>query len=174
MIRLLAAPFPVVLFLAPLLVMPAAPIAAIGALGLLLATVSVLMAWRAGVTAAACVFLANYAMAVWTRGAPVGVVGAAGFGLALLGLLQVADLSGYGRRSTVEPAAVRAHLGRWLAVTAGALGAVALAAPLATALATALPSAVAPLLAAGAALGVVATVAALIAQAGKSRRGADR
>ncbi len=169
MIRLLAAPFALVLFLAPLLVMPAPPIAAVGALGLLVAAVGLATGWRAAVTSAACVFLIDYTVAVWARGGGLRMAGAAVVGLALLGLLQAADLAIHARSATVEAAVIRVHLGRWLATGAAALATVALGMAAATALASALSSAIAPLLAAGAALGAVATAAHLIARSGPSR-----
>jgi hypothetical protein len=126
------------------------------------------------VTAAACVFLLDYTVAVWARGGPLRPAGAVVVGLALLGLIQAADLAILARRATVDAAVIRAQLGRWLAVGAGALAAGALGMGAATALASVMSSAVAPLLAAAAALGVVATAARLVARSGPGARDTGR
>jgi hypothetical protein len=170
MIRLAAAPFALILFAAPLAVLPAPALAGAGVIALLLAAAGLAGGWRAPVTAAACVFLVEYTVAVWARGGPLRPAGAVVVGLALLGLIQAADLVILARRATVEAAVIRAQLGRWLAVGAGALAAVALGMAAATALASAISSAMAPLLAAAAALGVVATAARLLARSGPRAR----
>ena len=76
MIRLLAAAFAVVLSAAPVLIMPVPAVAVIALVGLLLATVGVAALWQWPVTAAACVFLADYAASLWVAAGPVNVAGA--------------------------------------------------------------------------------------------------
>src|SRR2546422_5871035 len=127
MIRLLAAAFAVVLSAAPVLIMPVPAVAVIALGGLLLATVGVAAFWRWPVTVAACVFLADYAAALWVAAGPVNVAGAAGFGLALLFMLESGDLARRVRRAAVDGAVIRSHLRRWTGVGAPTLGSAALA-----------------------------------------------
>ena len=174
MIRLLAAAFAVVLSAAPVLIMPEPAVAVIALVGLLLATVGVAAFWRWPVTAAACVFLADYAAALWVAAGPVNVAGAAGFGLALLFMLESVDLARRVRRAAVDGAVIRSHLGRWSGFGAATLGSAALAVALASALATPMPPAIAPLLAAGGALGVITTIAVIITRVTLNRRSAGR
>jgi hypothetical protein len=174
MIRLLAVAFAVVLSAAPVMIMPVQAVAVIALVGLLLVTVGVATFWRWPVTAAACVFLADYATALWATGGPVNIAGAAGFGLALLFMLESGDLARRVRRAAVEGAVIRSHLGRWSGFGAATLAAAALAVTLASALATPMPPAIAPLLAAGGALGVITTIAVMITRVTLTRRSTGR
>jgi len=99
MIRLLAAAFAVVLSAAPVLIMPVPAVAVIALVGLLLATVGVAALWRWPVTAAACVFLADYAASLWVAAGPVNVAGAAGFGRRLSRARSSARISAAGAAS---------------------------------------------------------------------------
>ena len=170
MTRLLAAGFAVALFVVPLLTTPAPAVAAIGSAGLLLAAVAIAAPWRWPATAAACVFLADYAAALWVASGPVNVVGAAGFGLALLLLLEAVDLARRVRGATVDAAVVLSELGRWIGLGVGALAAAGLTMLLASSLATTLPPVVSPLLAAAGALGAIVILAVVIVRGGRSRR----
>jgi hypothetical protein len=67
MIRLAAVLFALVLFVVPLLTAAMPAVAAAGLMGLLLAAVGIAGLWRWPVTAAACVFLTDYAAALWCR-----------------------------------------------------------------------------------------------------------
>ena len=87
MIRLPAAAFAVALFWAPLRAAPIPPVAVAGLVGLLLAAAGIATLRRGWTTAAACVFLTDYAGALWIAGGPPHIGGAAGFGLSLLFLL---------------------------------------------------------------------------------------
>ncbi len=174
MTRLLAAAFAVVLSAAPVLIMPVPAVAVIALGGLLLATVGVAAFWRWPITAAACVFLADYAAALWVAAGPVNVAGAAGFGLALLFMLESVDLARRVRRAAVDGVVIRSHLGRWSGFGAATLASAALAVALASALATPMPPAIAPLLAAGGALGVMTTIAVIFTRVTSSRRSAGR
>lgn len=165
MTRLLAAAAAVALFVLLRLTTPAPVVTGAGLVGLLLAAVAIAALRRWPATAAACVFLAGYAAALWIESRPVNLVPALGFGLALLLLLQAVDLAGRVRGATVDAGVVRAALGRWIGLGAGALVAAMLALALATILAAALPAVAAPLLAAGGALGGVLVLAALIRRA---------
>jgi hypothetical protein len=169
MTRLLAAAFAVVLSAAPVLIMPVPAVSVIALGGLLLATF-----WRWPITAAACVFLADYAAALWVAAGPVNVAGAAGFGLALLFMLESGDLARRVRRAAVDGAVIRSHLGRWSGFGAATLGLTALAVALASALATPMPPAIASLLAAGGALGVITTIAVIITRITLNRGSAGR
>ena len=92
MIRGLAAlPIPVLLGV-PLLAAPSPSVAAIGLVAGTLAAVGILGLWMPPVTAAACLFLIEYAAGLWLSAAPVDPVTAAIFGIALLFLLHTEAL----------------------------------------------------------------------------------
>jgi len=173
MIRLVAAALAIVLFIVPLLMAPEKVVAVIGLAGLLLAAAGIIARWRWPVTGAAGVFLVEYALALWVAevsgsAASGSIVGAAAFGLAILLLLQSADLALRARHAIVDAAVLRAQLGRWIALGVGGLAAVMLAVVLAGALAPALPPAASPFLAAAGALGIVLTVATSVVHAARS------
>jgi hypothetical protein len=165
MIRLAATTFAVVLFVVPLVTAPIPAVAVIGSLGLLLATVGIVALWRWPVTAAACVFLTDYAAALWIAGASVSVVSAAGFGLALLLLLQSVELARCTRHATVDPGVVRSQIVAWTGFAAGTLGTAMLVMTLAGAVAAAIPFTAAPFVAAAAAVGVALAGAAALTRA---------
>ena len=173
MIRLPAVVFAVVLFVVPLLTAPIRAVAVIGLIGLLLAAVGIAAFWRWPVTAAACVFLIDYATALWVAGASVSVVGAAGFGLSLLFLFQSMELARCVRHATVDTGVVRSQIVRWMGFGAATLAAAMLVMALAGPVAAAVPFATAPFAAAAAALGVVLALAAAMRNTtrGASRRG---
>jgi hypothetical protein len=165
MMRLLAAASAVALFVLLRLTTPAPAVTVAGLVGLLLTAAAIAALWPWLATAAACVFLAGYAAALWIEGAPVNVVPALGFGLALLLLLEAVDLAGRGHGATVDAGVVRSALGRWIGLGAGVLVAAMPAMALATLLAPALPAVASPLLAAAGALGSVLVLAALLRRA---------
>ena len=171
MIQVAAAAAAVVLFLLPLRLALVPVIAFPAALALLLATAGIVLRWRWPVTAAGCIFVVDYAGALWAAGASVSVVGATGFGLALLFLLQSADLSRVARDALVDTRVVRSQLIGWLIFGATALASAAVVIVLARGMAGAIPFTAAPLLAAASALGVVLALAsALTRAAGPGRR----
>jgi hypothetical protein len=175
MSRLPATAFALVLFVVPLLTMPVPAVAVTGLVGSLLAAVAIGALWRRLATAAACVFLADYAAALWMARGPVNVAGAAGFGLALLLLLEAVDLAGRIRGAAVDAPVVRSHLGPWIGLGVGAFAAAALAMALASSLATTLPPVVSPLLAVAGALGTALILAVVIRRSGKTAKiGEDR
>jgi hypothetical protein len=155
MIRLPIAAAAAVLFVVPLLAAAIPPVVVTGLIAVLLATLGIATLWRWPMTAAACVFLTDYATALWVAGAPVSVVGAVGFGLVLLLLLQSAELARCTRHAVVDAGVVRSQVIGWMAFAAATLGAAALVMGLADAAATAVPFTAAPVLAAAGALGVV-------------------
>jgi hypothetical protein len=162
MMRLLAALLAAVLFLAPLSIAPGAGVAGIALIGLALAATAViaLRSWLA--TAAACVFLTGYALALGAAAGPVNVPGAVGFGLALCLLLQSVELARRGRHAAVDPAVVRSQIGGWLGLGGVGLAVAVLALELAGVLAAGVPLAATPFLAAAGALGVVLALAAVM------------
>ena len=174
MSSLLAIAFAVILFVIPLLTTPAPPMAATGLVGLLLAAVAIVTLWRWMATAAACVFLADYAAALWIGGAPLNVVSAAGFGLGVLLMLQSVDLACRVRGATVHAGVVLLEIGGWFGLGAGVLVAAVLALALASALAATLPPVGSPVLAAAGSLGAILTLSVLIVRAARSRRPGDR
>ena len=162
MIRLSALAFAAVLFAVPLLTAALPAVIVTGLVGLLLAAVGIVALWRWPVTAAACVFLTNYAAALWVARAPVSVLSATGFGLSLLFLLQSVELGRRMRHATVDARVVRSQIVAWTGFAAVTLGATMLAMALAGAVAALLPFAVAPLVAVVGALGAVLAFAAAV------------
>jgi hypothetical protein len=165
LIRLPALAFALVLYVVPLLVAPLRPVVMIGLAGLALAGVGVVTLWRWPITAAACVFLTVYAGAVWVVDGPVSVVGAAGVGLALLFLLQSAELARGARAAAVGAGVVRAQALRGTVIGAATLLTALLATSGAGTLASTVPFALAPFVAAAGALGVVLALAAAVRRA---------
>ncbi|HUK62636.1 MAG TPA: hypothetical protein VLV15_04860, partial [Dongiaceae bacterium] len=133
--------------------------------GLLLAAAAIIARWRWLVTPVACVFLAVYTGALVGAGAPLAIVPALGFGLALVVLLEAADLAIRVRGVTVEGGVIRWALARWIGLGGGVFVAAVLTVAMAGSLAETLPDAAAPLLAAAGALVSVLIVAILIRRA---------
>ena len=162
MIRIPAAVFAIVLFAVPFLTAPIRPVAAAGVLGLLLAAGGIGGLWRWPVTAAACVFLIDYAGALWVARSPVNIRGAVAFGLALLLLLESVELARAFRRATVEARVIRSQLTAWSGFAVATLAVTLLGLSLAGSLVASIPFAAAPVIAGAAALGVVLALAAII------------
>jgi hypothetical protein len=162
MIRLAAATFALVLFAVPLLTAARPVVAVPGAFGLLLAVVGIASLWRWPMTAAACVFVTDYALALWVAGPSVSVVGAAGFGLALLLLLHSAEVARRARHAAVDAGVVRSQLAGWAIFGVATLGTAMLVMALARGVAAAVPFTAAPLLAAAGALGVMLALAVAV------------
>ena len=162
MIRLAALAFALVLGIIPSAVAPIKPVILGGGLGLALAMVGIGGLWRSPLLAAACVFVVDYAGALWLARAPLGVGGAVAFGLALLLLLASSELARGCRRATVDARAIRSQLAAWLGFTTATLGATLLGLSLAGGLAASIPFAAAPFLAGLAALGAVWALAAIV------------
>jgi hypothetical protein len=162
MIRLSAAAFASVLFVVPVLTAAVPAVTAVGLIGLALAAVGIGTLWRWPVTAAACLFLTDYAAALWLADASVSVAGAAGFGLSLLLLLESTELARCARHATVDARVARSQIIHWSGFAAATLAATLLAMPVATALAALLPFAAAPVVAAAGALGAVLALAATV------------
>ena len=160
--RLAAAAFAGVLFVVPYLTAPIQLVAVPGVIGLLLATLSIVTLWRWPITAAACVFVSDYALALWVIEPPVSVIGAASFGLALLLLLRWVELARCARHAAVDAGVVRSQIIGSMALGASILGMAMLIMALARGLAAAVPLTAAPLLAAAGALGVVLALATVL------------
>ena len=150
-------------------VAPIEPMAVMGLDGVLLIIVGMVMPRRWPIITAACIFTTNHALALWATDAPVSVLGAAGFGLAQLGLLHSADLGRGMRAARVGSGVVRAQMLRGVGFAVLTLASTILGAGVARSLSAALPVAVAPMLAAVGALGVVVALAMAATQA--ERRG---
>ena len=172
MLRLPAVAFAVVLFVVPFVTAPVRAVAVTGLIGLLLAAVGIATFWRWPITTAACVFLTDYAAARWVAGGSASVVGAAGFGLALLWLFQSAALARCARHATVGAGVVRSQIVRSLGFGVATLASAMLVMALAGPVAASVPFAAAPVVASAGALGVVLTLAAVVTGAprGASRR----
>jgi hypothetical protein len=162
MIRLAAAAFAVVLFVLPVLTAPIPAVMVAGVIGLLLAAVGIATLWRWPVTAAACVFLTDYAAALWLADAPLSVGGAAGFGLSLLLLLEAVELARCMRHATVDASVTRSQLAHWIGFGIATLVTASLALPVAASLAGLVPFSAAPFVAAAAALGAVLALATTV------------
>ncbi|PWU17089.1 MAG: hypothetical protein C5B48_16420 [Candidatus Rokuibacteriota bacterium] len=171
MIRLAAFVLALVLCAVPFRTAPLPPVGIVSLLGLLVAAVGIAALRRSLVTAAACVFLTDYAASLWLAGAPASLSGATAFGLLVFMLLQTVELARRTRRAVVDRGVVRSHLVRAVGLSALTLGAAVLIVALAGSLTTAVPFAAAPLIAAASALGVVLAVAAAVSG---SQRGASR
>ena len=162
MIRIPPAVFALVLFAVPFLAAPIRPVALVGSLGLLLAAVGIGGLGRWPVIAAACVFLTDYAGALWVARAPVSVGGAVAFGLALLLLLESFELARALRGAAVDARVVRSQLIAWSGFAVATFALTLLGLSLAGGLAASMPFAAAPFIAGAAALGVVLALAAII------------
>jgi hypothetical protein len=173
MIRLAPALLAVALGGGPLLVSPQKAVALAGAVGLLLAAAGIAAGWRWPITAAACAFLLEYALALWLSEAPSNIAAAAAVGVGILVFLQAADLAHRGRRAAVDGAVVWTHLVHWAGFGAGVVVAALLAVAAAHGLTGVLPFAAAPFLAAAGALGTVVGLALVIARAAR-RAAAER
>jgi hypothetical protein len=144
-----------VLFGLPLLiVMPGAAVL-VGGIAALLTVIGLALRRRGPLTVAACMFLANYTVALWVTGVPVDLTSAVGEGLALLLLLQTAELSRASHRATVDHAVVRSQVVGWAVFGAGTLVTAGAVMTVAYVLAGRLPFAFAPVVAAAGALGIV-------------------
>jgi hypothetical protein len=174
--RLLAALVALVLFSLPLYAAPIPPIAALGGAGLVLCAAGLAALRRGLVTAAACAFLAEYAAALWITGAPVSIGAALAFGLALLFLLQIADLARRMRSASIGAGVARSLIARGAGVSLAALATAMLVSSLAGAAAASIHFAAAPFAAAAAALGAVLGAAIAVrsaARGGAARPGAE-
>jgi hypothetical protein len=159
MIRLPAAAFALVLFGVPFLAAPSKAVAVVGVLGLLLAAVGIGGLWRWPVTAAACVFVIDYAGALSVARASVNVGSAVAFGLALLLLLESIELGRGVRGAAVDARVIRSQIAAWLGFATATLAVTLLGLALAGGLVASIPFAAAPFVAALAALGVVLALA---------------
>lgn len=158
----------VVLFALPLVSAPETPIAAIGLIGVGLAAVGIATLWPWFVTAAACVFLVEYAAALSLAAAAVNVIIALGFGVGLVVLLHAAELARRVRRAAVDTGVLSAQINRWMGFGGGVFATAILAMALAGGFAASIPAVAAPFLAAAGALGAVVTLAALVTRAARS------
>jgi hypothetical protein len=162
MMRLAAAGFAGVAFVVPLLTARPQALVVTGLIGLLLAALGIAALWRWPVTAAACVFLVEYAAALWLASTSPSVAGPTVLGLSLLFLLQSVELARSTRRSTVDAAVIRSQILAWIGFGAGTLAATLLLVAATAGLAATIPSTAAPFLAAVGALGVLLTLAATV------------
>jgi len=162
MIRLPAAALAAVLFVVPVLTATVPAVAVLALIGLVLAAVGIATLWRWPVTAAACVFLTDYAAALWLADAPVSVAVAAGFGLSLLLLLQSVELARCMRHAAVDAGVARSLVSRWSGFGVAMLVVTFSALPLAIPLAALVPFAAAPFVAAAGVLGAVLALAATV------------
>jgi len=175
MIRLAATAFALALFWAPLRAAPRPAVAVTGLVAVLLAAAAIATLRRGLATAAACVFLTDYAVALWIAGGPSRIVGAAGFGLSLLFLLQTVEMGRRLRHATVGAGVARSMIARGVGASVATGAAAMLVMTAAGAAATSIPFAAAPFVAAAGAVGVVLAVAAAVTGAARaaSRRRPD-
>jgi hypothetical protein len=161
MTRLVTLAAALALCFVPPLTAPLPAVIVASAVGLIVAALGIVTLWRWPITAAACVFLSDYAAALWVTDAAVGVVGAAGVGLALLVMVHSGELARGARRATLDARVVRSQAVRGAALAAATLGTALLVAVVSRVIAGTLPLVFAPLLAAAGALGVVLAIALL-------------
>jgi hypothetical protein len=162
MMRLATVASAVVLFVMPLVTAPFRVVAVPGVVGLLLAALGIATRWRWPITVAGCVFVTDYALALVVAEASTSVIGAAGFGFALLLLLHSMEVARCARHATADAGVVRSQLVGWTGFAAATLGAAGLMMALARGVAEAVPFTAAPFVAAAAALGVVLALAAAL------------
>ena len=162
MLRLIAATAALVLFGMPLRLAPTELVAVPGMLGLGLASIGIVTLARWPATGAACCFVTDYALALWLKSAPVGIVGPAGFGLALVILLHTLEIARCARSATMDAGLLRSQLAGWVGFGGMTLGSAILLMALARGLASAIPFLAAPFLATAGALGVVLTLALIL------------
>jgi hypothetical protein len=160
MIRLAASAGAAVLFVLPILTATIPAVMVAGVVGLLLAAMGIATLWRWPVTSAACVFLTDYAAALWLADAPVSVGSAAVFGFSLLLMLEAVEVARCMRHATVDASVARSHIAHWIGFGVATLVATWLAMPVAAGLAGLVPLAAAPFVAAAASLGAVLALAA--------------
>jgi len=165
MIRVAATAAALILFVLPQFTAPIPVVVGAGVIGLILAATGMATLWRWPVTAAACIFVTDYALTLWVAGPSVGVVEAAGFGLALFVLLQSLEVARCARHATVDAGVVRSLLVGWTGFAVATLAIAMLIMALAHGLAAAIPFAVAPLVAAACALGVMLALAVALSAA---------
>lgn len=164
MTRALAVLAAAVLFLVPVLQAPETAVAVLGGAGVALAVAGIAGRWPRLVAVAAALFVSGYAVAVRGPTVPASILPAAGFGLALLLLLQAADLARGARRAVVDPGVVRARTGAWVGLGAATVGATMLGTGVARGLAESVPHEAAPFVAAAGALGILLAMAAIVRQ----------
>lgn len=110
---------------APIWTAPSALVMTIEAVGCLICVLGILRATTGSVTAGCVIAVLGYAVALWSAGPGIDVIGAALFGLAVLFLL---DLSEFARRfhgADVAADVLRAQAAYWLGRAATIAGAVA-------------------------------------------------
>ena len=162
MIRLPAALFALALFVVPLVTAPIKAVALLGLAASLLAAAGIVGLWRAPLTAAACVFLIDYAVALWAARAAVNVGSAVVFGLGLILLLESIELGRGLRRATVDARVIRSLLVTRSGLAVATLAVTLLGLALARGLVASIPDAAAPFIAALAVVGVVLALAAIL------------
>ena len=158
MIRLVTAMAATFLFVVPVTTTTTPLVSVAALLAMLLSALGIATLWRWPVVAAACVFVADYTLALLVERTPLSTVTATAVGLVTLLLLQSAELSRCTRHATMAGLARSQTLG-WSALAAGTVGAAFLAMLLARTMAGAIPFGAAPILAALGALGAVLALA---------------
>jgi len=171
MSHVVAAGAALVLYGVPMLVAPLPALAWASASGVLLVALGLVTRWRWPITIAACVFVTSYAVALWLTDAAPRLIGAAGFGLAVLLLVHASELARCTRGATVDGAVARSQVVGWVLFGAATVATSALVAGLAHGIAAAVPFNAAPVLAAAAALGVVLSLAAMSATSSRHSGG---
>jgi hypothetical protein len=149
----------------PIWTAPSFPIVVIETAGCVFCILGVLSSMLGAVTAGCVIAAIGYALALWSAGPGVDVVGAALFGLGLLFLLDLSEFSRRFRGADVSQDVLRAQTAYWLGRAAIIAGAVA---------ALTAGGFVLSLLVPGAARAVVAGIGAILAFAGALNAGIIR
>ncbi len=110
----------------PMWLAPSAPVMLIAAAAGLLCALGILRHALAPVMAGGVFAMLGYALALWSAGAGIDVIGAAVFGIALLVLLDLSDAARRWHGAEIAAEVVRAQLAYWFGRTAIAAAAVAL------------------------------------------------
>jgi hypothetical protein len=167
MIRYAAAIPTAVLVGVPLWTAPTLPVILIAAVAGLFCAVGLLSLPL--VTVGGSLALIDYALAAWLSGQGVDVIGAAGFGLALVFLLDLTEFARRFRGAEIAAAVQRTQIAFWLGRAAGAVAAVALLTLVGAAFAYTIPVLGRPVVSGlGAALAFAAAMRAGIVRRGRS------
>jgi hypothetical protein len=164
MIRLVACVGVVTLVGIAVTTAPVRPVAAGAGIALVLGVAGIVSLRRWAVTSSACLFVADYALAVRLAGGSIDVVGATACGLALLMVVQPLEIA-RSRDSGADIGVTRSQVVGWIVAGVAVPGVVVLAFGVSRALASSVPPLVAPLLAAAGAIGVLVGLASALARA---------
>ena len=162
MMRDVAAILVIVLAAVPPFIHPSGVVASVAAFAGVAGVLGAFLRSVPGVTLGASLILIEYALALWLSSAPVSVLGATGFGLALFLLVQLVDLAHRFDGAGLGASMIGAQLRYWIVISGGAGALAFLVIVVAGPVATVVPRGFSPAIAAlGAAIAFLGAVTAL-------------